>query len=86
MTCIDPRGLPSLPLVITIFTHVVCPSVPTFFQNLAKQNKAQARIVISTGGTVSLAEWIIEWCVSLLSSDGEHEIFLFLCMKPNRNV
>ena len=42
-----------------IFTRVVCTSVPTF-QNLAKQNKVQARIVIATGGTVGLAEWIID--------------------------
>ena len=34
------------------------PAVPTF-QNLAKQNKFQVRIMIATGGTVSLAEWII---------------------------
>ena len=34
----------------------VRPSIPTF-QNLAKQNKVQA---IATGGTVGLAEWIID--------------------------
>ena len=53
------------------------PSVPTF-QNLAKQNKVQARIVIATGGTVGLAEWII---------DDTHVLFfifsrLFLAFNP----
>ena len=43
------------PVVITIFTLVVCPSFPTF-QNFAKQNKVRTRIVIATGGTVGLAE------------------------------
>ena len=55
----DPR---SRPAVITIFAGVVFPSVrpsvPTF-QNLAKQNNFQVRIVIATGRTVGLAEWII---------------------------
>ena len=30
------------------------------FQNLAKQNKFQARIVIATGWIVGLTEWIID--------------------------
>ena len=47
----DPQ---SRPVVITIFARVVCPSIPTF-QNLAKQNNSQVRIVIDTGGTVGLA-------------------------------
>ena len=34
-------------------------SVPTF-QNIAKQNKIQAKIVIATGGNDGLAEWIID--------------------------
>ena len=34
-----------------------CPSVRLHFQNLAKQNNFQ---VIGTGGTVGLAEWIID--------------------------
>ena len=46
------------------------PSVPTF-QNLAKQTNSQVRIVIATGGTVGLAEWIIDvihvLCLSNLS-------------------
>ena len=52
----DPQ---SRPVVITIFTHVVRPYVPTF-QNLTKQNNFQVRIVIATGWTVGLAEWIID--------------------------
>ena len=51
----DPQ---SLPVVIIVFTHVVRPSVPTF-QNLAKQNKFQAKTMFTTGKTVGLAEWII---------------------------
>ena len=58
-------------VVITIFARIVCPSVrpvPTF-QNLTKQNNSQTTIVIATGGgSVSLAEWII---------DGTHVLFLF---------
>ena len=49
--------------MITIFTRDICPSVRTSvltFQNLTKQNKVQVRIVIATGGTVGLAEWIID--------------------------
>ena len=51
------------PVVITIFTRSVClsvlPFIPTF-QNLAKQNNIQLKIVIATGGTGGLAEWIID--------------------------
>ena len=43
--------------MITIFARVVCFQT---FQNFTKQNKVQTRIVIATGGTVSLAEWIID--------------------------
>ena len=52
-------------VVITIFESVVCirltfrTSVP-IFQNLAKQNNFQARIVVATGEAVGLAEWIID--------------------------
>ena len=50
-----------LPLVITMFPRGVRPFVrPSVSQNLAKQNNSQVRIVISTGGTVGLAEWIID--------------------------
>ena len=49
----------SLLIVITIFTLGVRPSVPTF-KNLAKQNKFQVRILIAIGGTVGLADWIID--------------------------
>ena len=40
-----------------VFAHVVRPSVPTF-QNLAKQNKFQAKTMFTTGEIVVLAEWI----------------------------
>ena len=52
---IDSPGRPTDP----IFARSVCTSVPTF-QNLAKENNFQVRIVIATGGTVGLAEWIID--------------------------
>ena len=46
-------------VVITVFARVFClsvrTSVPTF-QNLAKQNNFQGKIVIATGGTVRLVE------------------------------
>ena len=51
-----------LPVVIAILARVVCTSVcPSvlIFPNRAKQNKVQVRIVIATGGTAGLAEWII---------------------------
>ena len=56
----DPLGRPT----VTAGSHdhcfrTCCPSVP-IFQNLAKQNKFQVRRVIANGGTVGLAEWIIE--------------------------
>ena len=47
----------SRPVVITIFRRG-CPSIPTF-QILLKENNYQVTIVIATGGTVDLAEWII---------------------------
>ena len=49
----------------------VCRSVPTF-QNPAKQNKFHVRVVTATGGTVGLAEWII---------DGTHVLFQFFYQK-----
>ena len=47
----------SRPVVITI-SHVVSFRPYVTFQDLAKQNKLQARIVIATGRTAGLAEWI----------------------------
>ena len=46
-------------VVIIVFTCVVRTSVTTF-QNLAKQNKFQAKTMFTTGETVGLAEWIID--------------------------
>ena len=61
----DPPGRPQS-LVITIFARVVRPSIRPYihmsvpaFQSLAKRNKVLVGIVIATGGTVGLAEWII---------------------------
>ena len=50
------------PVVTTIFTRSVCTSVrpPETFENLAKQNKFQESIVITTGRIVGLAERIID--------------------------
>ena len=42
----------------SLFLHVL--SVRPFVQNLTKQTKFQARIVITTDGTACLAEWIID--------------------------
>ena len=51
------------PGVITIFTCGVCTSVLRLRDSkyLAKQSKFQVRILIATGGTVGLAEWIIDY-------------------------
>ena len=46
----------------SLFSHMfpyTCVSVLTF-QNLAKQNKFQAKTMFTTGKTVGLAEWIID--------------------------
>ena len=65
---VDPRGLPqSLPVVITIFTQIVCPSVSTF------QNQAE----INCG----LAEWIVDasciiiYCFYYYSRDWHSSVF-----------
>ena len=42
-----------------------CPSVHTF-QNLANQNNFQVKTIFTTGGTVGLVEWIINWHLSCL--------------------
>ena len=47
------------PVVIIAFTHIVRPSVANF-QNIAKQNKCRVKIMNATGGTMGLAEWIID--------------------------
>ena len=54
----DPLGRPTVTAGSGHCLLSVRPS-PTC-QNLSKQNKVQARIVIATGGTAGLAEWIIE--------------------------
>ena len=46
----------SRPEMITIFTHVVRPYFPTFQYDT---NSCQVKIVIATGGTVSIAKWIV---------------------------
>ena len=59
----DPRGRPTVMAGSDHFFRTWClsvlTSVPTF-QNFAKRNNFQVRIVIATGGTVGLAEWIID--------------------------
>ena len=54
----DPQSRPR-PVVIIIFAYVVRTSVHTF-QNLAIQNKFQAKTMFTTGETVGLEEWIID--------------------------
>ena len=62
---IDPRGRPTVTARSDHYIRTCCPYVPAF-QNLSKQNNFQVRIVIASGGTVGLAEWII---------DGTHVLF-----------
>ena len=54
-------------VMITIFTHGVRLSVT--FQNLAKQNNFQVRIVVATSGSVDLAVWITDdsWLENVIS-------------------
>ena len=57
---LDPHGRPTVTTPVhkwSLYTHVL--SVPTF-QNLAKQNKFQAKTMCTMGETVRLAEWIID--------------------------
>ena len=57
------------PVAIIVFTYVVRPSIPTF-QNLAIQNKFQAKKLFTTGETVGLAEWIMyDTCLVFHYSD-----------------
>ena len=62
----DPQ---SRPVVIIIFARGVCTSVRPHILNFANQSNFQAKIVIATGGTIGLAEWII---------DGTHVLLRFL--------
>ena len=58
----DPQSL------VILFSHMlsVRPYVSTF-QNLANQNKFQAKTIFTTGETVSMAEWITyDSCLVLL--------------------
>ena len=52
---IDPLGLPTVPWLLVI----IILRVPTF-QNIAKQNKHRVKVKIDIGGTVGLAEGIID--------------------------
>ena len=72
---IDPRGRPTVTTCSDHYFHMCYLSVlPSFstFQNLAKQNKVQGRIVIATGGTVDLAEWIIDGIIYISSFRNEY--------------
>ena len=59
---VDPRGQPTVTAGSDHYLPTCClsvrPSVPTF-QNLAKQNNFQLRIMIASDGAVGAAEWII---------------------------
>ena len=57
---IHKAGPQSRPVVITIFARGVCPSVRPHFSKSHKKTHRQVRIVIATGRTVGLAEWIID--------------------------
>ena len=51
----------SRPVGIIVFAHVVRPSVrPSVRPHISKQNKFQAKTMVSTGETLGLAEWIID--------------------------
>ena len=65
-----------LPVVIIIFAQIsvrtsMCPT----FQNIAKQNKRCMKIMLNTGGTVGLAEWIID------DTDSSCYHFFFFCLQ-----
>ena len=59
---VDPRGRPAVTAGSDNYFRMCClyvASVPTF-QNLVKQKKVQARIVIANSESMGLAEWIID--------------------------
>ena len=64
----DPQGLPTVTAGNDHHIHTCCPYIPSVptLQSLAKQNKFKVRIVIAIGGTVGLAEGIIDYTRALL--------------------
>ena len=62
----DPLGRSTITVGGDHCLHTCYPSVPTF-QNLAKQNKFQAKTMFTTGEIVGLAEWIIDDTCLVLS-------------------
>ena len=78
---IDPRGQPTITAGSDHCFHTYCPSVRpsvSTFQNLAKQNKLQAKTMFTTGEIVGLAEWIIDDTFLSLS--------VFFCRKGEREL
>ena len=74
---IDPRGRS----IVTVGSDHYFPKFRSFvptFQNLTNQNKIQVNIVLTTGGTVGLAEWIIDnsFLVNILYSSYSINVFV----------
>ena len=57
---VDPRGRPRSDHYFSFRTWCLYFRPSTLFQNLSKQNKFQGSIVITSGGTMDLTEWIID--------------------------
>ena len=68
----------SRPIVIIIFAHV---SVHTSVKNIAKQKKQRVKIMIVSGGTVGLAEGIIDDTCVITKLELTHR--LIWCKKVN---
>ena len=79
---IDPLGRLTVTAGSDHCFSTCCPSVPTTFQNLAKQNKLLAKTMFTTGETVGLAEWIIEKTWSILSLLS----LFYTCRKRSKNT
>ena len=62
----------SWPVVIIIFSHVVCPSVRPSPLYKISQNHFQVRTVVATGWTVSLAKEIIDDTHVFLIHEADH--------------
>ena len=73
---IDPRGRPTVTAGSDLYFRTCCLSVrPSPLFKISQKSKTKtlsSEIVIATGGTVGLAEWII---------DGTHILFLFYSCK-----
>ena len=64
----DPLGQPTIPAGSDQYFCICCPSVRSHFSNLEK------KLMVATGETVGLAEWIIDDTCLVFSRSDKHLI------------